>query len=128
MKRYLIVLLFLSSYVVGHERKCLGTSDNCDCDVVCLNTHKTICYQDFIYLKNMGKLLNNEHIIGKGNCNEKYKQECICCGEQEQSLVCGTDRQTYYNLCELRCVAETNYGKLSNLEFSNFGPCRQEDP
>lgn len=128
MKSFLFTILFITS-VFGHgdNRKC-HTQDNCECHPVCLSTRDTICYEDFIYLKNNGKIPHSVYIIGKGDCKERYKVDCICCSEQEHVPVCGTDHQDYLNLCELRCVAGTNYGQLNNLEFAHFGYCRNEPP
>lgn len=122
MRSLLFTILFVT-YGLAHE---CHIKNNCECHPICLNTNITICYDDYIYLKNHGKIERSVYIVGKGDCSENYKQECICCSDQTHIPVCGTDNRVYLNLCELRCVADTNYGKINNLDFAHFGYCRSE--
>lgn len=119
------LLLSMTTTMIVSSHDCKKDDVDCPCEEVCLSSGVTMCYEDFLYLKSNNKIPQRDYIVGKGSCSIRYSTDCICCGSLPHSPVCGTDKLTYINLCELRCVANTNYGILNNLEFKRFGACAE---
>jgi hypothetical protein len=116
------LLLIGSIYPHCTENECKA------CDSVCLSTRVTLCFDDFMYLKEHNQWPKDVYIIGNGDCSVNFSKECLCCYEYPHSVVCGTDDITYYNICELKCVAQTNYGYFAHLQLAYMGPCRDTSP
>lgn len=96
-----------------------------DCERICLSNHMDVCYDDFQYLRRDDLIPNDVYVIGEGSCRDNYSKSCLSCVKRPQTFVCGSDNRTYINICELMCVAETNYGKLIPLVFIYTGKCRE---
>lgn len=97
----------------------------CPCELICLSSGRTMCLVDYKYMRDNGVISHLETIIGRGSCLDSYSEECLCCSKQPVQWVCGTDHKSYRNLCELRCVASTNYGILQYLKFDHYGLCTE---
>jgi len=120
-------LIILAMFCVS-----ITLAGNCDsyyckeCEYICLSNGNSICYDEYQTLKSTNSLPPEIFVIGNGKCTDDYDRKCICCAQRPQQTVCGTDNKTYRNVCELTCVAETNYGILNNLRLQYFGHCRTE--
>lgn len=114
----LIVCALAKSYAT-----CSNTCE--DCNMICLSSGVSMCYDNYQNLLNQGLVPTNIEVVGVGDCNIKFSEDCLCCYSRPKSYVCGTDNNTYFNLCELECVSNTNYGKLSKLQLLHFSPCSQ---
>jgi len=114
MRRVLVLLMLF--VVAATSEKC----DDCErCEMVCLSSGESACYEEFSQ-----RPTSDIIVIGKGDCANKYTRKCYCCFNSLSYPVCGSDNKTYYNYCELRCVSETNYGKLIKLNMTHIGHCR----
>jgi hypothetical protein len=121
MLKNILFVLFSIGLVGAHE--CRG--HDCEpCETICLSNGLTLCYSEYEYLKEQQKISPDVYILNRGDCHLNYSSKCLCCLEYPQNPVCGTDSVTYHNVCELVCVAKTNYGLLNHLGLLHMGPCR----